>query len=148
MSRSVYDSNIGTIYIRVRVTSAGRSVSAFRTVYVNGSNFRNGIASSNAPAWDEDIEIVENNGILLNEVYPNPSYDKGQISFYLPEQEHVALDIVDISGKLMKNVIGGDFEAGSYEFEVDLHSLAAGLYLYRLKAGEAQLTKRLMIQKE
>ena len=148
MSRSVYDSNVGTIYIRVRVTSAGRSISAFRTVYVNGSNFRNGIASSNAPAWDEDIEVIEDNGILLNEVYPNPSYDKGQISFYLPEQEHVALDIVDISGKLMKNVISGDFEAGSYEFEVDLHSLAAGLYLYRLKAGEAQLTKRLMIQKK
>ena len=76
------------------------------------------------------------------------SFQVFTLSFYISEQQDIALDVVDVNGRLMKNVAGGTFEAGSYEFEVDLHSLATGLYLYRLKAGETQLTKRLVVQKK
>ena len=157
MSRSVYNSSTGTIYIRVRVSS-GRIVNtpgiftatAYRTVYVNGSNFRRGIAQSDsAIAWNEIIELPEeNNGLILDHVYPNPTKNQSQVGFYLPASETISLDIVDLSGKLMQNVTGGDFEAGSYEFNVDHSALATGVYLYHLKAGETKLFRRLVIQKE
>ena len=148
MSRSVYNSSTSQVYLRVRVSSGGRTTTGFKTVYVNGSNFREGIASADSSLWGELVEHTEDNGVLLDYVYPNPSLDKSRVGFYLPEQQTVRLDVVDMNGKLMKNVVGGDLEAGSYEFEVDHRSLASGLYLYRLNAGRAVLTKRLIIRKE
>ena len=148
MSRSVYNSSTSQIYLRVRVSSGGRTTTGFKTVYVNGSNFRDGIASADSSLWGELLEHTEDNGTLLNYVYPNPSQGESQISFYLPKQQTIRLDVIDLNGKLMQNVVGGDFEAGSYEFEVDHSSLSNGLYLYRLNTGNAILTKRLMIHKE
>ena len=148
LGTSVTNSSQYRVYLRVRVSSGGRTATAFLTVSVNGSNFRRGIAQSDSVTWDNVLEHPEENGIVLDDVYPNPTYDQSQVGFYLPEQQTIRLDVIDLSGKLMKNVVGGDFEAGSYEFNVDHSSLATGVYLYQLKAGDVALTKRLVIRKE
>ena len=98
--------------------------------------------------WGEILEHPEENGIVLEDVYPNPTHGQSQVAFYLPEQQSIRLDVMDLNGKLMQNIAGGDFETGSYEFDVDHSPLAAGVYLYHLKAGDVTLTKRLVIQKE
>ena len=152
MSRSVYNSSTSNIYIRVRVSSGGQTATGFRTVSVNGSGFRRGIAQSDSTSWGDLTEAIvddaEDNGILLDYVYPNPAKDQSQIGFYLPEHIAISLDIIDLNGKVMKNVVGGNFEAGSYEFDVDHGELSSGIYLYRLDAGETKLTKRLVISKQ
>ncbi len=150
LNRSQYSApSNGRLYIRLTVTAGGKTTQAVKTVYVNGSNARRGIAqSSDTISWGEVVDDAVADGILLESIYPNPAAEHSQVSFYLPDRQTITLDMVDASGKLMQNVAGGDFEAGSYEFEVDHHSLPMGLYFYRLTAGEAQLTKRLIIKKK
>ncbi|MFT5168835.1 MAG: hypothetical protein ACI8P3_004080, partial [Saprospiraceae bacterium] len=67
-------------------------------------------------------------------LYPNPSADK--ITFEVREiSDEMSLDIYDLSGaKIMSR---------SYEttlFTIDIQTLAAGVYAYRLKNGETTLT--------
>lgn len=158
MSRSVYDGSTGRIYIRLTVTSGTFinlpgifTATAFSTVFVNGgnSNLRRGVAQTEkAIAWGETVELPEQNGILLDHVYPNPAKDHSRIGFYLPAPETISLDVLDVNGQLIQNITGGDFEAGNYEFDVDHSALANGVYLYHLKAGETRLTRRLVVQNE
>ena len=151
MSRSVYNSSTNNIYIRVRVSSGGQTTTSFRTVYVNGSGLRRGIAQGDSTSWGDLVEtIVENpedKGILLDYVYPNPANNQSKIGFYLPAHHIISLDVIDLNGKVLKNVVDGNFEAGSYELNVDHSELSSGVYLYRLDAGETKLTKRLVINK-
>lgn len=156
MSRSVYSSSTSRIYIRLRVSSGTIlnlpgvfTATAFLTVYVNGNNFRRGLAQSDeAIAWGETVELPGQNSILLDHVYPNPAKSHSRIGFYLPAPETISLDVLDVDGQLIQNITGGDFEAGNYEFDVDHSALSSGVYLYHLKAGETRLTRRLFIQNE
>ncbi len=50
---------------------------------------------------------IPSNGKLLGRVYPNPSYGTSRLDFYLPESAWVTVDIFDISGRKVANLING-----------------------------------------
>ncbi len=147
MSRSVYNSNTNSFFIRLTVTSNGQTEEAFRTVYVNNARYADS-QSKDTTAWQELVELTESEaeGILLEEAYPNPLEDKTQIGFYLPESDIVSLDIMTLDGKRVRNVMGGAVEAGSYEFSVKRGDLPTGIYLYQLSVGEERYIKRLVVK--
>jgi hypothetical protein len=63
--------------------------------------------------------------------YPNPAYESAAISFALPENLHVRLDVYDLTGKLIKNLLDEERPAGMTEV---VFSPASGnnLFMYRL----------------
>lgn len=88
--------------------------------------------------------------VSLGEARPNPTQGETEISWSLSAPAVVTLDIYDISGRRVRGLASGDFEAGAYRASWDGLDesgvrAASGHYLYRLDAGGYHETKRLVL---
>ncbi len=81
----------------------------------------------------EEDEIV--NDFELYQNYPNPFNPTTQISFSLPERTFVELNIYDMLGRKITNLISAEMSAGKHNVEFDASSFSSGIYLYQIKAG-------------
>ncbi|NOX18662.1 MAG: T9SS type A sorting domain-containing protein [Chlorobi bacterium] len=88
----------------------------------------------------------------LNQNYPNP-FSKGSggnpstvISYQLPENAFVSLKVYDILGAEVTELVNKEQAAGKYHVNFSADSkLAAGVYFYRLQAGNFVQTRKLML---
>ena len=71
----------------------------------------------------------------LAQNYPNPFNPTTNISFNLPVNSNVSLDIYNLVGEKVKEVYKGALEAGSHAYEVNGSDLSSGIYVYRLIVG-------------
>lgn len=92
--------------------------------------------ASDAKAW----------GYSLN-VSPNPSDEHANISLTLPGSMHVQLEILDLGGRVIKQLASHTHAAGSFTYPFQADLLPSGVYLCRLVAGDLQLTKRFLVGK-
>lgn len=69
---------------------------------------------------------------LVFEVYPNPAHE--HIQFLTPQEGAYEIEILDISGKTVKNK-----HFKGKEIEVKLSSLEGGVYLYRIKSKDQRV---------
>jgi hypothetical protein len=88
--------------------------------------------------------------VTLNDARPNPTHGPTEISWSLSAPARVTLDIYDISGRRVRELASGEFEAGAYRASWDGLDesgapAASGHYLYRLEAGGHHETKRLVL---
>jgi len=88
----------------------------------------------------------------LNQNYPNPFNPTTNIEFALPQHETVKLEVYDILGRLVSTLANGDMAAGTYRVtwngkDTNGHSVASGLYLYRLQAGSFTSVKKMLMLK-
>ncbi len=83
----------------------------------------------------------------LSQNYPNPFNPTTTISFALPEKSFVSIKIFDVLGKEVKNLVEGEFQAGSYQKEWTALGYSSGVYLYRMKAGQFCETRKLLLLK-
>ncbi len=116
-------------------------------VYLAGSGvyrFRppppTGLDSSPPP---REVQLVQNK--------PNPFNPRTVIAYELPAAMPVGLGVYDISGRLVCVLRFGDVEpAGKHTAIWDGkdgqgHPAAAGIYFYRLAAGDGAMTKRMVL---
>ncbi|MEP7027220.1 MAG: endonuclease [Candidatus Eisenbacteria bacterium] len=81
---------------------------------------------------------------------PNPFGARTSITFDLAQPEYVSMRVYDVSGRLVRTLVArGPMDAGSHSAEWngrddDGAQVAAGLYFYRLEAGDAQETRRMV----
>ena len=61
---------------------------------------------------------------------------------------HVELNLLTIQGKQLKNVLNEQKEAGEYSVKTDVSELPTGTYLYQIKAGLLNETKKLIVIEE
>lgn len=75
---------------------------------------------------------------------PNPVSSSGtKIFFYLEEKQHVILNIYDIRGKLISQILNEELEKGEYSHQwVPETDLRHGIYLIIIKAGKEKDTKK------
>ena len=67
--------------------------------------------------------------------YPNPFQETTQLTFDLPWQARVRVEVIDVTGRRVLSVPESDMTAGwSKNIELDGATLPAGLYLYRVIA--------------
>jgi hypothetical protein len=84
--------------------------------------------------------------------YPNPFNTSTEISFSLPISGDISLEIYDIMGNRVKTLVEEYRAAGSYKVIWDGNNdsgekAASGLYLYKLKAGDQVITKKMIMLK-
>ncbi len=80
--------------------------------------------------------------LLVMDVFPNPARTENTIRFLLNESGKLNVDLMDIQGKMVKNVFNGTQEKGAYVISVDINSLPAGTYFYRLTFNDKTLTQK------
>jgi hypothetical protein len=90
---------------------------------------------------------AEANGFSLGQNYPNPFNPMTEIRFTLPQDSHVQLDIVDMTGRIVRNVLDERMTAGNHGTVIDASELASGVYFYQLSAGSVKLTRQMMLAK-
>jgi hypothetical protein len=81
----------------------------------------------------------------LDQSEPNPADKRARISFSLGLDGPATLAIYDASGAEIDRPIDGYLPAGSFTVEWDASRWPAGLYYYRLTAGEWSALKRMVI---
>jgi len=89
----------------------------------------------------------------LNQNYPNPFNPFTQISFDLPRAAEVSLEIFNILGQRVEVLIDGiSMPAGEHTVQWNGRTqnditAASGIYFYRLKAGDAIETRKMIMLK-
>ena len=97
--------------------------------------------------------IVDN--FSLEQNYPNPFNPSTTITFSLPTNEFVTLDIFNIRGQRVVRLVDEKLSAGKHQVVWDVRdvrdgknaALPSGMYLYRLDAGSYYATKKLTVLK-
>ncbi len=84
------------------------------------------------------VEPIDNNipnEFNLAQNYPNPFNPTTTISFGLPEQSTVSLQIFDITGKVLEELLKNEYlPAGTFSYSFDAKNLSSGIYFYRITA--------------
>src|SRR5262245_51598431 len=82
----------------------------------------------------------------LSETWPNPCDGHGTIAFRLARPEAVTLSIHDVTGRLMAVPLRGvSMGSGPHQVAIDTRRLVTGVYLYRLRAGSFDATRRVIV---
>lgn len=86
----------------------------------------------------------------LEQNYPNPFNPSTTISYDLPQSVHVNLVIFDVLGQEVRNLIDERQAAGHHQIAWDSQNdfgarVTSGLYFYTMKAGEFEMTRKLML---
>lgn len=95
---------------------------------------------------DPDIAKIPEN-FELTQNYPNPFNPTTIIAFALPETGPVRLQVFDLNGKRIKELVNRNLTAGRYEISFDAGKLGSGIYVYRLTAGEFTQTRKMLLIK-
>ncbi len=107
----------------------------------------NGIAPSSV---EKLAEVADRFDLLQN--FPNPFNPETQIEFLIPTSSQVRLEIVDLLGRSVRVLADEYREPGAYRVVWDGRGkggekVASGIYFYRLTAGGAVFSKRMVLLK-
>ena len=90
----------------------------------------------NAPVDEFDISVM-----------PNPTSGMTHVEFSLTERSDVRMEIVDITGRVIKTVYQQESPEGNYRVAFDVANLPNGLFILRLTTRETTYTEQLVISK-
>ena len=118
------------------------------------------ITSNDISFWTDTFSITveqletminENENIpiqfYLDQNYPNPFNPVTTIHFSVPVRYFVSLKVYDCLGQLIRTLISGITNPGTYAVEFDAQAFPSGLYFYTLQAGNRISTKKMMLVK-
>ncbi|MFQ6116444.1 MAG: FlgD immunoglobulin-like domain containing protein [bacterium] len=84
--------------------------------------------------------------------FPNPFNPETQIRFDLPEAAQVDLRIYNALGQLVRTLVDRSYSAGTFTVFWDSRDdegkpLPSGIYFYKIKAGNFQAQRKLLLLK-
>jgi len=83
----------------------------------------------------------------LAQNYPNPFNSTSVIHYSLKDAVEMRLELLDLQGRRIAVLTDGRREAGRYAVSLDASKWPAGMYIYRLRAGEFSAMRKLLILK-
>jgi hypothetical protein len=83
----------------------------------------------------------------LSQNYPNPFNPTTTIEFSLPARSNVHLVLVDMLGRIVREIATGEYAAGTHRVTLDASGLASGVYFYKLQANSFIDVKKLILMK-
>ncbi len=92
-------------------------------------------------------EISANYNFTLDQNFPNPFNPTTTIKYSVPESGFVTLKVYDVLGKEVATLVNESVTAGSHSVNFDAASLASGMYIYKMQAGNFQNVKKMMLMK-
>lgn len=99
--------------------------------------------------WSGPVLSVEDADLparpFLAQNYPNPFNGWTAFEFSLPLRAAAELRVFDVLGSVVAVLASGPLDAGEHRISWDASSLPSGVYLYRLQAGGATTTKKLLL---
>lgn len=85
---------------------------------------------------------------LLGQNFPNPFLTKTQISFTVPEREHVTIKVFDLTGKEVYLLVDGTYGKGTYSVNFDVTNIGGQntgyIFFYQITAGDYVALKKMI----
>lgn len=121
----------------------------YKMVAVNGnreSEFTPTLSMKVNPAKEGNPESSKLEFALLQN-YPNPFNPSTTITFSIPNQELVILQVYDSLGKEVAELISEVKDAGKYKINFNAENLPSGIYFYTINVGQHKSTKKFLLIK-
>lgn len=130
-----------TFYWRVQPTG----LDGFETVYPVTVVF-----SPSVDVEDETEGVPHR--FYLSQNHPNPFNPETRIEFSLPGACRVEIEVFNIMGQMIRNLVNADYPAGVHSAtwngkDSNGRETASGIYLYRIKAGDNVDSKKMVLLK-
>ena len=141
---AVLDTNIYWYYVEAVYSGVGWTVNSMPSIKDSGNLLRITGASDGADRIPREFFLAQN--------YPNPFNPSTSISYGLPSDAHVKIEIFNLLGQRIKALVNEEQSAGykriTWDGRDDLgKAISSGTYLYRLRAGEKELTMKMLLLK-
>lgn len=105
------------------------------------------MAGTGAPLPVEEESSSLPAAFELSQNFPNPFNPSTRITFALAEQSMVNLTVYNVLGQKVAVLVNSVKEAGYHQVDFDAANLSAGVYLYRLTAGDISFTRKMNLTK-
>ncbi len=92
-------------------------------------------------------EVEKPTAFALHQNYPNPFNPSTSISFDVPKESHVKIELFNLIGQRIVTLVDGHRSTGVHHVRVDASALSSGVYLYRMTAGDFRQTRRMVLVK-
>jgi len=86
-------------------------------------------------------------GFDLHQNYPNPFNPSTRINFSLPYQTKVRINMYDIRGRKVAELINGEKSVGTHEVNFEAKNLSSGVYIYQLEYSGQVISKKMLLIK-
>ncbi|MDH7514286.1 MAG: matrixin family metalloprotease [Bacteroidota bacterium] len=93
------------------------------------------------------VKISPLNEVTLHPAKPNPFRSVTEVSFSLPEEMPVHLDLFDVNGRRVRTLLNGMLQAGAHSFLFRAEGLPTGIYLLVLNTTHAVRTRRVLLER-
>jgi hypothetical protein len=99
--------------------------------------------------YSNEVEVNVNipKDYVLGQNYPNPFNPSTSISFGIPSNSEVSLKVYDLLGREVATLVDKYKSAGSYKIDFNAIGLPSGVYVYQLRAGSFNATKKMILLK-
>ena len=115
------DATLFTDWVDSRLNIVGNGITATNEAFINERNY-------------------------LQDCYPNPVNDQVVFGFRISSKSRISIQLLDIDGKLVLDIINEERNAGLHHVSFDLKELPAGTYIYRFRSGVIDQSKKLIKQ--
>jgi hypothetical protein len=115
-----------------------------RQVDLNGTeHFTEGVQAGTATGVEGQQRIPAT--YALDQNYPNPFNPSTVISYAVPREGFVTLNVFTVLGQLVKTLVSEHQAAGYYQVKFDATDLPSGMYFYRITSGDFVTAKKLIL---
>ena len=102
--------------------------------------------------WDGVVSVQKYTNVIPNDFsldqnYPNPFNPATKITYSIPKDSKVRLEVFDVLGRKVAELVNAHQSAGVYKVDFDGSQLSSGIYIYRLSTSDMLLTKKMMLLK-
>ncbi len=115
---------------------------------VKTAEIRNDIIKKTYDWFMEGVGLTEkpdHDHMRLSQNNPNPCTTETNIHFELQVNSQVSLQLMDITGKMLKTILNDDLQAGVHQVKISVQGLNAGIYYYTLKTNSGQMTRKMVV---
>jgi hypothetical protein len=102
-------------------------------------------ASKRALSIEQPIEEALTDVLTLEANYPNPFRQSTTLQYALPEGAHVTLEVYDMLGRRVAQLVNEEQRAGEHRVQVRADNWSSGTYLYRLHVDGETRTGRMTV---
>jgi hypothetical protein len=92
----------------------------------------------------EDLPVPQ---VIALQVFPNPASRSALLELRLEEATRVAVEVVDLAGRVHFSVPSSDYPRGQTALRLDLAGLSSGMYFCSASAEHGRTAVRLLVVK-
>lgn len=138
---------VGQWAVKLRGIAPGATTFAVVVWHVDHTAFYSGdIPTSILDVTDAPSAIAgEAAGLVLEPPVPNPARGLTTLAYSLDRERPVALEVVDVAGRVVATLARGSQAAGTHTISWDATGEVPGVYFLRMAAGPESRTRKLVV---